>query len=51
MTLEKVVLGKRILLIETATFTCLKSFLRMKGMLNRELLDFSKRVHLIEGYS
>ena len=51
MTLEKSVFGKRVLLIEKGTFICLKSFLRMKGTLNRELLDFSQRVQLIEGYS
>ena len=49
--LEKGVFGKRVLLIERGTFICLESFFIMKGTLNRELLDFSKRVHLIEGYS
>ena len=51
MILEQGVFAKRVLLIEKGTFICLESFLIMKGTLNRELLDFSKRVHLIEGYS
>ena len=51
MILEKAMFGKRLLLIEKGTSICLKSFLRMKGTLNRELLDFSERVNLIEGYS
>ena len=47
--LGKGVFGKRVLLIEKGTFICFKSFLRMKGTLNREHLDFSKRVRLIVG--
>ena len=48
VTLEKIVFGKRVLLIEKGTFICLKKFFENEGTLNRELLDFSKRVLLIE---
>ena len=51
MILEKGMFGKRVFLIEKVKLICLKSFLRMKGTLNRELLHFFERVHLMEGYS
>ena len=44
MILEKGMFGKSVLLIEKRELIGLKSFLRLKGMLNnRDHLDFSRR--------